>query len=135
MLLIDFYCKAGGASMGYQRAGFDDVLGVDIAPQPRYPFPFLQMDALQALDMLNAGEPLLFSDGFELLPADIQAAAASAPCQRRRMADLVSPTRERLQALGVPYVIAQAIPPAYAGHLGRQLAAHIKTTGLYSRSF
>ena len=83
--------------MGYFRAGFD-VAGVDINPQPRYPFEFHQGDAVSF--------PL---DGFDVVHA-------SPPCQSwsdlakrngngHMWPQLIAPVRERLQASGLPFVI------------------------------
>jgi len=101
--LLDLFCGAGGCSVGYHRAGFE-VVGVDIAEQPRYPFALLRDDALDFLRMVAAG-------GF----TGFDAIHASPPCQaysdlhtlngRREYPDLVEPVRELLKATGLPYVI------------------------------
>ena len=97
-LLLDLFCGAGGAAMGYHRAGFD-VVGVDIKPQPHYPFEFIQMDAMKVLT------PLPRSAGYTAIHA-------SPPCQgysnlRRKIEHprLIAPVRELLLKSGLPYVI------------------------------
>ncbi len=64
MRLLDLFCGAGGAAMGYKRAGFEHIVGVDIAPQPNYPFEFVQGDALEYVaqhgaefDVIHASPP------------------------------------------------------------------------------
>lgn len=101
--LLDLFSGAGGAGMGYSRAGFD-VVGVDIDPQPNYPFEFHQGDALE----------FLLEHGHEF-----DAIHASPPCQsflslgalNRALGreydypNLIGPTRELLKSSGKPYVI------------------------------
>ena len=116
-LLLDLYCGAGGAAMGYWRAGFD-VIGVDVAPQPDYPFPFYRHDAIEFLKQVITPptEPsaLPWWQPWEL----ISAIHASPPCQascalikgsQRATADnhvdLIPQTRGLLDAAGLPYVI------------------------------
>ncbi len=97
--LLDLFCGAGGAAMGYHRAGFD-VVGVDVAPQPRYPFEFVQADALEV--------PVLFmQDYFDAVHASppCQAFTAAQSIRGRDHVDLLTPTRELLQATGFPWVI------------------------------
>lgn len=98
-LLLDLFCGAGGASVGYHRAGFD-VVGIDINPQPRYPFTFILGDALAPPVRLAA----------------FTAIHASPPCQAYSQLrhlpwlrgnaywDSVPPTLEFLQASGLPWV-------------------------------
>ena len=98
--LLDLFCCQGGAGAGYARAGFE-IVGVDIKPQPRYPFTFHQGDALEL------GRALLASGQFA-------AAHASPPCQafsalrslhENKHPDLVEATRTILISSGLPYVI------------------------------
>lgn len=120
-VLIDLFCCAGGASVGYHRAGFD-VFGVDISPQPNYPFPFWRGDVFEAMRLLADGGRVAFTRGdetFHLGAGDVDAYAASPPCQAHSTltkgnvargiglghVDLVGETRRALQATGRPYVI------------------------------
>jgi DNA (cytosine-5)-methyltransferase 1 len=95
--LLDLFCCEGGAGTGYHRAGFD-VVGVDITTQPRYPFDFVQFDAIAYV--------LAYGDQFDAIHA-------SPPCQRystmtadpEAHPDLIGLTRTALQQIGKPYVI------------------------------
>lgn len=105
--LLDLFCCAGGAAMGYHDAGFE-VIGVDINPQPNYPFRFIQADALAFLDRMIAGGTWEWVG-----PGLFAAVHASPPCQgystktkdKGRHPRLITDVRERLIALGKPYVI------------------------------
>ena len=100
--LLDLFCGAGGAGMGYHRAGFDEVVGVDIAPQKNYPFEFVQGDALEYV-LEHGGE--------------FDAIHASPPCQGYSILRnlpwlkdkdypmLIDPVRELLEGVGKPWVI------------------------------
>ena len=97
--LLDLFCGAGGAAMGYHRAGFE-VVGVDVKAQPRFPFQFVRADALEYL-AAHGGE--------------FDAVAASPPCfdwstlAAMTGGDgsgwLLDATRTALDALGRPYVM------------------------------
>lgn len=102
--LLDLFCGAGGAAMGYHRAGFE-VVGIDINPQPNYPFEFHRGDALE----------YLAEHGHEF-----DAIHASPPCQHYSIAqnavknaeawpDLIPEVRLLLQATERPYVIENVI--------------------------
>jgi DNA (cytosine-5)-methyltransferase 1 len=106
MRLLDLFCGAGGAAAGYHRAGFDEIVGVDIVHQPRYPFEFIQADALE----------YVAEHGHEF-----DAIHASPPCQRyskislndKEYPDLYVPTRELLLASGQAWIIENVIGAPY----------------------
>lgn len=99
-LLLDLFCGAGGAAVGYHYAGFD-VLGVDIAPQPRYPFDFVQDDAVDYLvrygryfDVIHASPP-----------CQEYSVTSGMPYKSRKYPKLIEIIREALIATGRLYVI------------------------------
>lgn len=100
--LLDLFCGAGGCGVGYSRAGFE-VVGVDLRPQPRYPFAFHQADALE----------FLAEHGREF-----DAIHASPPCQAysrlksvhrfrggKTHPELIEPTLRLLETVGKPYIV------------------------------
>jgi DNA (cytosine-5)-methyltransferase 1 len=101
--LLDLFCCAGGAGVGYYRAGFN-VVGVDIEPQPRYPFTFIRADALDVLaGLIREVKMEMFS-----------AIHASPPCQawsdlqkqsKIEYEDFIERSRALLAPLEQPYII------------------------------
>lgn len=117
MRVLDLFCCQGGASEGYRRAGFEPH-GVDVDPQPRYPFSFYQGDAIALLEHLIVGGrvPFVGKGGRwqQLALTDFAFIHASPPCQAYTLAqriqgrehpDLVAPTRDLLEETGLPYAI------------------------------
>ena len=101
--LLDLFCGAGGAGMGYYRAGFD-VVGVDIKPQPHYPFTFIQGDALCPPVKLSAFDAIHASP-----PCQAYSSMRKGRWQNREHPDFIAMLRERFQTLGLPYVIENVV--------------------------
>lgn len=102
MRLLDLFCGAGGAAVGYHRAGFTEIVGVDIVPQKRYPFTFVQADALKYLadcgkdfDVIHASPPCQGYSALRHLP---WLAGKVWPL-------LIAPLRAEFRRLGRPWVI------------------------------
>jgi DNA (cytosine-5)-methyltransferase 1 len=101
-LLIDWFCGQGGAAQGYADAGWD-VIGVDLSPQPRYPFAFVKADCLdpdsrllQIADALHASPPCQFGTEMRHAP--------NAKGSNGHL-NLIPATRAAFRATGKPYVI------------------------------
>lgn len=106
--LLDLFCGAGGAGEGYARAGFL-VEGVDINPQPRYPYTFRRMDALEYLrrfgheyDVIHASPPCQVHSRLK------QVWKNSANYFERHI-DLIEATRDLLDQIGKPYIIENVV--------------------------
>ncbi|MBV2357972.1 SAM-dependent methyltransferase [Streptomyces sp. J2-1] len=96
--LLDLFCCQGGAAKGYTDAGFD-VTGIDKDPQPRYPYRFIQADAIAFV--------LEHGAGFDFIHASPPCQHDS-ECQRiqgNAHPDLIAPTRAALETTGRPWVI------------------------------
>lgn len=102
-VILDLFCGAGGCAVGYHRAGFD-VVGVDIKPQPRYPFDFQLCDALEYLPLL-AGYANGLYDAIHASPPCQQYTVLKSVCGGKKYPDLVAKTRAALKKTRLPYVI------------------------------
>jgi DNA (cytosine-5)-methyltransferase 1 len=109
-LLLDLFSGAGGAAVGYHRAGFD-VVGVDHRPQPRYPFEFCLADALEYL--VNGGWKVF--DAIHASPPCQAYTPLRALQQDKTYPDLVAPVRKLLVATGKPWVI-ENVPGSPLGY-------------------
>ena len=96
--VLDLFCGAGGSAVGLHRAGFE-VIGIDLVPQPHYPFEFHLGDAmtypLEGFDAYWASPPC---QGYSIM--------RNLPWLRHKVYPLlIDATRERLEATGKPYII------------------------------
>lgn len=105
MRLLDLFCGAGGCSVGYHRAGFAEIVGVDIKPQPNYPFHLVIDDALKFVaehgsefDAIHASPPCQAYTGMRRISLSRFGHAPEHP-------DLIGPVREVLIEIGKPYII------------------------------
>ncbi len=100
--LLDLFCGAGGAAKGYANAGFE-VIGLDINPQPNYPYEFIQMDVFDTwwgvFDAVHASPPCQAYSSLRMLGKQ----------EGKNHPAYIDVVRYRLQLLGVPYVIENVV--------------------------
>jgi DNA (cytosine-5)-methyltransferase 1 len=101
--VLDLFCGAGGAAMGLHRVWSEaEIIGVDIRPQPRYPFTFIKADAmtfsLDGFDFIWASPPC---QGYSKTRKIMEGKGIPNP----RAHNLIPEVRERLVLSGVPWVI------------------------------
>jgi DNA (cytosine-5)-methyltransferase 1 len=99
--LLDLFCGAGGAGVGYHRAGFE-VVGVDIEAHDDFPFRMFVGDALAfCADWLEVGN----FDAVHASPPCPRYSSATPAANRDKHPDLIGPVRDLLTLWGGPYVI------------------------------
>ena len=128
MRLLDLFCGAGGAAVGYHRAGFTEIVGVDNRPMPRYPFAFVQADALEYLaahgrkfDAIHASPPC---QRFTQMSARWRGRGTRAD----EHIDWLTPTRVALHSWPVPWVIENV--PGACHHMRVTVRLHGGMFGL-----
>jgi len=120
---LDLFCGAGGAAMGYHRAGFE-VVGVDIKPQPRYPFEFIQADimtfSLEGYDFIHASPPCHHKG------RAVGVYGHGGHTKKHRMLY----KEEAAEIMQIDWMnrdeLSQAIPPAYTEFIGHQAMQYLK---------
>lgn len=118
MRLLDLFCGASGAATGYHQAGFSDIVGVDLAKQQRYPFQFVQADALEYLaehggeyDLIHASPPCQGYSTMRFL----------SPRSRKGYSLLLAPLLELLHDMGKPYVVENVMGARQDSYVLRHL--------------
>lgn len=101
MRLLDLFCNAGGAGMGYAQAGFE-VVGVDLSPQKNYPFAFIQADVMGPA--LSASFMRTFDAIHASPPCQGYTALRHAP-GTKGAPKLIDQVRYVLEDVGVPFII------------------------------
>lgn len=105
-VVIDLCCKAGGFSAGLALAGFRPV-GIDVEPQPRYPYEFIGADVTR-IDLAQAARVLGAVAVVGSPPCKVHtslADLAKATARRWDHVDLIPAVRVAMAATGLPYVI------------------------------
>lgn len=134
--LLDLFCGAGGAAVGYRRAGFD-IVGVDIVDQPNYLYEFHQADAMTY--------PL---DGFDAIhaspPCKLFTTASNAQHKKDdtspRLFDIhvdhLTPTLARFADLTVPWVVENVVgapmPPGSVRYCGSSFGLDVRRHRLFA---
>lgn len=132
---LDLFCGAGGASMGLHRAGYE-VTGVNINPQPNYPFRFIQKDAFLWLE--TPGAPEVYDLIWASPPCQAFTAYKRRPGHVEPCADVIPLTREYLQAVKTPWIMENVEGSTLRNHCmlcGSMFGLDVRRHRLFETSF